>query len=68
MSCDWKQFLQRELALLSDPLESASIGPGLSPALSTSSFRKQRHNPVQSPPPWLCRRMKRPAQRGGPRV
>lgn len=68
MSCEWKHLLHQIFARLSEPAQTVSLCPQRCAIQPIGRLRRQRHNPVQCPPPWLSRRNKLPAQRGGPRV
>lgn len=67
MPCDWKDRLEQWISYISEPAEAAQEGFRLQGALAVSGMRGRRFNPVKSPPAWLARRNKMPAQRGGPR-
>jgi len=67
MPCDWKATLRQFASLILD----ASADPGRENRATAPQFAgpigRQKYAPSATPPPWLARRNKRPAQRGGPR-
>lgn len=67
MPCDWKDRLGQWISHITEPTCTDQGGFRLQAALALPGTRGRRFNPVTSPPAWLARRNKMPAQRGGPR-
>ncbi|MBA2113622.1 hypothetical protein HOV93_07720 [Planctomycetes bacterium FF15] len=63
MPCDWKATL-RQFVLLIDPVseDSNNRNRTFAPHFAGAICR-QKHAPSATPPPWLSRRNKCPAQR-----
>lgn len=68
MPCDWKNRVCELLNQVTQPMREAWSGQRMHATVPVSNLRGQRFNPVNSPPAWLSRRAKIPAQRGGPRT
>ncbi|MHC2066069.1 hypothetical protein ACYFX5_01220 [Bremerella sp. T1] len=68
MPCNWKTGLQDWMDRILEPAECSMLGQR---PFSAAISQPQRHpgkSHVPTPPPWLSRKLKRPAQRGGPRI
>jgi len=68
MPCDWKATLRQFASLISHVSEK---GIGTTPTYTphfAGAISRQKHAPSVTPPAWLSRRNKCPAQRGGPRI
>lgn len=68
MPCDWKNRVCELINHITQPVREAWSGQRGQATAYVPSVRGQRFHPVPSPPAWLSRRAKMPAQRGGPRV
>ncbi|WP_146115751.1 MULTISPECIES: hypothetical protein [Pirellulaceae] len=68
MPCDWKATLRQFTSLIQHVTEDWNSGAGSFTPQFAAVINRQKHIHSNTPPPWLSRRQKCPAQRGGPRV
>ncbi|QDU75916.1 hypothetical protein Pan97_29600 [Bremerella volcania] len=68
MPCDWKAALRQLTSLIQHVSEDWNSGSRSFTPHFDGAIGRQKRAPSVTPPPWLSRRNKRPAQRGGPRT
>lgn len=68
MPCDWKATLRQFASLIGHVTDDSLREARTFTPHFAGSIGRQKYAPSVTPPTWLTRRYKCPAQRGGPRV